>query len=278
MLQNRDVVGYRKYGVSSQQLPNGSSADRVRRELAAADRQRRAGAADLVLWRAAPLAAVLCIAVAAAGRWRGWSAGWALALLSLAAAGLTTRWLLSRRARTLSDAVAAGIDETAGLGGELRSASWFASADTAGPWTDHHLARAATRLAASDWTRLFPVAPAWRAKTVTAILVVCTLGLALVLPRHHPLLTSEVGRLHAATGSLPSASAADALLPELQKQLEALLAAAERTGGPPSGTPATADDIRRLIAALGTLRDAGKLQDLARAMSERPVPRPEDAP
>ncbi len=248
-------------------FPGDSSANRVRRALTAADRQRRAAAAGGALWRHAPLAAALCIGVAALTRWRGWSPAWPMALLALTAAGLLTRRHLARRARVLSDAEAARIDAAAGLAGELRSASWFAAAGDAGPWTDHHLDRAAARLASENWSRLYPVNPAWRAKALTAALVLGTIGLAAVLPSRSRLWTAGGGATAGTNPRSPAAVPAEALLPELQRQLEALLASAERTGAAPSGTPATVSDLRRLIAALGALRDAGRLQDLARAMA-----------
>ncbi len=266
-MQNRDVVGYRKRGVSSPSLSNGSSADRVRREVAAADRRRRAGAASRMLWRDAPLAAALPIAMAAAGRWRGWSPAWPLVLLSIITLALLARRLLAARAHGLPDAVAARIDAAAGLNGELRSASWFSSRDAADPWSEHHLDRAATRLAAERWEQHYPIGPAWRAKAVTAILVAATIGLVLILPPRSRLATAAGGGPQAGVSRVPAAASAEVLLPELQKQLEALLASAEGTTGTPSGTPATVSDLRRLIAALTALRDAGRLQDLARAMA-----------
>jgi hypothetical protein len=60
---------------------------------------------------------------------------------------------------------------------------------------------------------------------------------------------------------------ADLLLPEVQKELEALLAAAENGTAMPGGTTMTATELRSLINRLNALRDAGKLKDLARAMA-----------
>lgn len=174
----------------------------------------------------------------------------------------------------MTDAAAARMDETAGLDGELRSASWFAARETRDAWADLHLARAAGRLQAADWASLYPVPPARLAKAMTAALVLGTLAVALGLP-HAGRLQSPPSALRGQRRPVATPAAeADALLPELQKQLEALLAAAE--GDPAAaGAPATAADLRRLLAALGTLRDAGKLKDLARAMAAAPATTPE---
>lgn len=262
--------------VSDQPIPARSPAEVVRRALAEADRRRRAGASGEVLWRAAPIAAAGCLAVALAGRWRGSSPLWALGIGGGTALAFLVWTRLARRSHPLSDASAARLDEAAGLGGELRSANWFASRDRRDAWTDHHLDRAAVRLAAADWDRLYPTRRPWRAQALTAVLALAALALALSVPGRRTTLASAGAPAGAAR--LDPAASPDVLLPELQKQLEALLAAAESGAAPAAGTPATPADLRRLIAALTKLRDAGRLKDLARAMSQAPSADPAAAP
>ena len=260
-----DIVSVR---VSSPHIPEGSSAELVRRELAAADQRRRLQAADAAFWRAAPVVMAACAGLAAVSRWRGWPALLPLGVLAAAIAVLLGRAWLARRPRGVTDAVAAAIDETAGLGGELRSAGWFASRDERDSWAGYHLDRAAKRMAAIDWAGLYPSGEARGAKATAAMLAACTLALAIRLPG------GKVFWPGAATTAPPAATVRakgvatpELLLPELQKELEALLAAAE-TGAPlPAGAPATAAELRSLIARLNALRDAGKLKDLARAMT-----------
>jgi hypothetical protein len=191
-----------------------------------------------------------------------------VASLGVAALILLGRMFFARREHTVPDDVAAGIDEAAGFGGELRSASWFASRDSRDSWADYHLDRAARRLGGVDWRALYPAVRAPRAKTVTAVLAVCTVALAMFLP----------GRESIWPGTSASAATAravrakgiadvEALLPDVQKELEALLAAAENGTAMPGGTPMTATELRSLINRLNALRDAGRLKDLARAMA-----------
>jgi hypothetical protein len=210
-------------------------------------------------------AAALC--VAALGRWRGWSPVFALTALAVPGVALLARtWFLGRR-QLVSDAGAARIDSAAGLGGELRSARWFASTEARDAWTEYHLQRAAGRLAGADWSALYPSASAPRAKAATAFLALGALVVALTVPRSATLLhRSPVSGAPAHAAPRPNVSA-EALLPEVQKQLEALLAAAEKGTLPPGVAPATAAELKSLIARLNALRDAGKLNELARAMA-----------
>ena len=259
--------------------PVESSADLVRRELASADLRRRTAATHRSIWRAAPVVAAACIAVAAGVRWRGWSPAWSLAF-GVAAAIACVAWAgIARRGHPLSDEIAARSDATAGLRGELRSANWFASRSPDDPWTACHIDRAATRLAGADWTSVYPVSPARRAKAMTTLFALATIGLAILLPSRGPLLSARADARRA-SGAAPAdaAIAADALLPELQRQLEALLATAEGVPTTSAGPPATAGDLRKLLAALQALRDAGRLKDLARAMSTAPSQAPQDSP
>jgi hypothetical protein len=205
--------------------------------------------------------------LAALGRWRDWSAAVPLGVFASAMLLLLARAWFARRSRAVTDAVAAGIDHTANLGGELRSAIWFASRETRDPWADYHLDRAATRLGATDWAALFPSIRAWRAKAVTAGLALCIVALGMALPWREVSRSGSSTTGRAAAARAQGLAYADVLLPELQKDLEALLAAAESGTGVPGSTPATAAELRSLIAGLKALRDAGKLNDLARAMT-----------
>ena len=109
---------------------------------------RRAGGCG----RAAPIAAAVCAVVAAGARWTGWSGSLSLAVLRIAVGG--ARRLRPKRPPRARDLrrTAVEIDGLAHLGGELRSASWFARAtakrspSTPIPnhrrpdsWVDYHL-------------------------------------------------------------------------------------------------------------------------------------------
>ena len=133
-----------------------SPQETVRDGVARGARLRHAQAASGRLWQTAPVAAAICAVLAAGVRWGGWPLLLPLLAGAVAVAGLAIYIYLSRRDRAITDATAAGLDEAAALGGELRSASWFAARDTHGEWVDYHVARAADRLEAVDWTRLYP--------------------------------------------------------------------------------------------------------------------------
>jgi len=216
----------------------------------------------------------LCVGVAAANRWTGGSAALPVVVLAACAVLLLVRVSFVGRRRELSDPTAARLDEAAGLGGELRSAGWFALRDARDGWAELHLDRAARRIQGADWTGLYPAASARRAKAVTALFAVCTLALALG-PAPRNVRGEAVG---APGGALRAegAESAEQLLPELQKQLEALLAAAERGGAAPAAASASASQLRALIARLTALRDAGRLEDLARAMAQSAGGRSDD--
>jgi hypothetical protein len=107
--------------------PVRQAADDVTMSIAAADRRRRGRAASRQLWRAAPVAAAVLLGFAAVGYWARWPAALPLVAVAIAVLATTVHAILSRRARPISDAVAAAIDDDARLGGELRSARWFAA-------------------------------------------------------------------------------------------------------------------------------------------------------
>jgi hypothetical protein len=217
------------------------------------------------IWRAAPMGAAVCAGLAAGARWAGWPwivpvvAGGSL-LLALAA-----YLYLSRRDRGVTDATAAGLDEAAALGGELRSASWFAAGDHRSEWVDFHVARAAGRMEAVDWAQLYPPVRAHRAKAATAALAIA--AVVLVLPAAgrsgvHAIGSGAAARIAAlvAEGSLP---------PELRKQLEELLKRAEESSLKNNGRPLTEAEVRDLLDRLNqspelkNAKEANKLADAA---------------
>ena len=248
-------------------------AERVRAVLMAGDRRRRVRRAAERGWRAAPLVAAVAFAVAAIGRFAGWPARTPLVLV---AAGLLvwTAWMLAAaRRRPVSDAAAWRLDADAALGGELRSAGWFAAQPARDDWADLHVRRAADRLAEIDWARVYPRVRAPRARAATAALVFATVALTVVLPP--PASRSATAAPERTPAAPPAAPRQDALPPELQKELEALLAAAESgamAAGQSSATAMSAAQMRDLIDRLQQMRDPATLKDLAEAMnSDRTV-------
>ncbi|MEO8076162.1 MAG: hypothetical protein ABI818_07525 [Acidobacteriota bacterium] len=241
----------------------------VRDAVAGADRIRRARDASRRLWRAAPAVAGAALIAAAVSRWRGWSALVPLAVLALGVAALSAHGLVSRRRHDVSDAAAAGIDSAAGLGGELRSASWFSGRDTGTDWADFHLQRAAARLGAIDWTQLYPVGRARFSRIVTGLLVVGAVALMVVASPGGSGVRGGALTPAATPGNTSSAPVlrTDMLPLALPKDLEELLREAETGVAPPAADAAAAVQLQQLLAQLAALQDPKALKALAEAMA-----------
>jgi hypothetical protein len=242
-----------------------SASEAVRAGVTAADRLRRTREATRRVWRAAPVVAAAGLCLSAGSRWAGWPALIPLGALFFGVAGLIAYAFAGRRDRGVSDAIAARIDEHAGLRGELRSATWFAARDLRDPWVDFHLNRAAARLHTIDWARLYPVVRAPRARLATAAMAIAGLALLVTLPE-------PVGfRVEGSSGRRAREAGAPAgrtglLSPELQKQLEKLLAAAENGSSSPAQRAISATELRALLAQLSQLKDREAVKELARAL------------
>jgi hypothetical protein len=245
----------------------------VRATIAAASRRRRIRDNSRQAWRLAPVVAAAGLAVAAAGRWAGWPVIVPLGVLALGFAGLAAHAYAIRRERVVSDALAARIDADAGLGGELRSASWFAGRENRDIWADFHLDRAAERLRGRDWTQLYPAVRAPRAQIATLVLVVAALALSITIPGRAVRLdpAPETPESDATRRSLR----VEDLPPELQKQLADLLAAAETGTTAGDGRLAASAELRELLDRLSQLHDSAVLKDLARAMEAARDGRPD---
>lgn len=183
-------------------------------------------------------------------------------------AGLAVDLMLQRRTRAVSDAMAARIDAEAGLGGELRSAAWFASRDTRDEWAAFHLARAARRLETVDWRALYPPVRAVRSQVATAALFVAAIALSWSMSSGAsargtagPARTSD---LVPAAGALPGRLE---LLPaDLRKQVEELLAAIERGTLPREQQMKRALDLWNVFSQINDDIDPETLKELAEAM------------
>ena len=210
-----------------------------------------------------------CLVVAAATRWLHGPAVLPLTALSVAAAIVVARTYAARGGRA-TDLDAAIIDEDAGLAGELRSATWFAALPERDTWAEWHVARAAARLRGISLPQLYPPVPARRAQLTTAAFLVLTVG-TLALSMTSPSAARPDAATSPKTSALPKSSPGldrpEAALPELQKQLEALLVAAETGVRLPTDMREIAADQRRLIAGIEALRAAGRLADLAHALA-----------
>jgi hypothetical protein len=210
----------------------------------------------------APIVAGVALGLAAVSRWTGWTGSLALAILGFGFAGLIAYAIARRRGRTVTDTEAAALDRDAGLGGELRSAAWFAGLADRDVWSSFHLDRAAARLQAVNWGARYPAPRTGRLKLATGILVLAAIGLSFMTIRAGGPApgSTEVGPV---PGRLPPRG--QPLPAELQKQLAELLAAAESGAASSQGLAASAE-LREFLARLAALADPATLKDLAHAM------------
>ena len=234
--------------------------------IAAAARRRRAREASRLLWRIAPIVAGATVCVALYVRWKYGPPLLPLALLIGFAAG----WLFyaygQRRFVRVTDSTAAAIDLDARLGGELRSAAWFAtSRQTEDPWAAFHVDRAAERLESVDLGQLYPPVAARRARVATGVLVALVAFLVATFPER-PRAVQTFGKTAPDTvlqrtppGSL------DGLPAELPQELLDLLEAIESgTLAPPDLADAA---MQGMLTQLRALKDPKALAALARALA-----------
>ncbi len=213
---------------------------------------------DLLRWAAtvAPYAGVALVVVSAVGRLFAWPLALTLGALVAAVAILTTVAIVRGRRRESDDALAQRVDRDASLGGELRSAHWFAAAETADPWAEFHLTRAAARVTTVDWPSLYPREPHTRAWVVAA----ASLTLALAIP-----LTVKSRALPppaATSAEAPPAGAAAAEIgDELRAKLDAMLAAMTDEKALDAGQIADLEMLKKLMASVDPALQK-KLDDL----------------
>lgn len=209
------------------------------------------------------------VIVAAFVRWRSAPAIIPLGLLAVSAAAWIVYAYQQRYRVRVSDATASAIDDDARLGGELRSAAWFAARSTDDPWAAFHVGRAAERLESIDLAQLYPPVRARRARVATCVMVAVALFLVATFPER-PRAVAAVPTAPAGTGprTVPPI-AVEGVPAELPQELEDLLAAIE-SGTLPSGNAAGAA-LLATLAQLQALKDPEALAALARAMAaDRP--------
>src|SRR5262245_32666564 len=148
-------------------LGTSSAAGIVREQVARGDREQRSRAVSRVVVRVALGGSAIALAVALTGRFLGWRPVFSYGLLGVLGAGLGAYSRLSRRLRASTDGIAARVDADAGLGGELRSAHWFATQSGISAWPAFHLERAAERAGRIAWQTVYPRERHSRAWSVT---------------------------------------------------------------------------------------------------------------
>ena len=234
--------------------------------IAAAARRRRAREASRLLWRVAPIVAAIVVCVAVYVRWKYAPPFIPVGLLIGFAAGWMVYAFLQRRFVRVTDSTAAAIDDDARLGGELRSAAWFAmSRETQDPWAAFHVGRAAERIESIDLARLYPPVAARRARVATGGLVALVAFLVATLPeRPHAVQTFGTAAPDTLLQRVPSRSL-DGLPADLPQELLDLLEAIESGTLPPPNLADAA--LQGMLTQLQALTDRKALAALAKAMA-----------
>ncbi|HUL72927.1 MAG TPA: hypothetical protein VLT86_07485 [Vicinamibacterales bacterium] len=228
-------------------MPDGlPTRDVVRQSVIEALARRRARQAARQLVRGVPWVALGVLVVAAVARLLKWPPVIPWATLGMAAVGVLGWWFVSRRRLAPTDAIAAAVDADAGLGGELRSAFWFAGETEAGEWAAFHLDVAASRLKVVRWEEFYPPVRAPRAWILAAVLVLAAVVLTVRLPAARQAALAEARR--AATSGQPTLEAA--LPPEIRKRLEDLLAAIEKGKIAEAQANAKLQELRDLLSKI----------------------------
>lgn len=212
--------------------------------------------------RVAPAAGVCAAAVALAVRITGASPLVTAATVAALAVAVVAAYVVLRGRGAAPDVVAARVDGDAGLGGELRSAHWFASQPGADAWAGYHLSRAATHAGAVDWPRVYPPVQAVRAWAMTGAGVVVALALAMTTPGPAALSAADLAAAEAAEQAM-----LDTLPPELRAQLEALLRQMAEGGETADVAEATMAELQELMKQLDP-ELAAQLAEMARNAQE----------
>jgi hypothetical protein len=203
--------------VSTPQLPDA----RVRAAVSRADRQRRSRLATQALARLTPIAAAAAVVLALAARLAGWPMLVPILALAGSAVGLVIYSIYRRRTREISDPIALSIDSDANLGGELRSAHWFATNSGGDEWSAYHVEQAADRVGQVDWPSLYPPVRAMKSWAATAVLAVAAVALSVDIPGVGPKFQGAAAGPEGVAAKL----AAEEIPEELRKKIEEMLAA-----------------------------------------------------
>lgn len=244
----------------TQPVPTGSPDPALRAAIASIDHLRRSRASVSMVARYAPYAAGMGLALALAARWFGWS--WAVPATWLGASvvALVAALWWGRRPLEVTDAAATDIDTRAGFGGELHSAHWFAAHDAPhvagdaepGQWASFHRAKAAARIAATNWSSLYPAVRATRQWMASGALV----AVAVIAMMNGPRSTAAILAEQGLTPAEAEMAALDMLPADIQKKIDELLAAIQSGELSADAARLKVDEIRDLLDKLNAAEEA----------------------
>jgi hypothetical protein len=193
--------------------------------------------------RLAPMAAVVAVAVAIAGRFAGWALPATLVSAGVLVVAVIAVSIVYARRRESDDAIATRVDDDANLGGELRSAHWFASKDDRDDWTDFHLQRAAARASGVEWAGLYPAEHNIKSWAATAACLAIAVTVSMI-GRTQPVIAGGP----AAVADGQKGEAGDQLSDELRAKLDALLAAMGKDQFDAAANKADLELLKKLMA------------------------------
>ena len=242
-----------------------SAQDVVRQRVQEGLGQRRARRATRAVVGVAPFVAAAVAIVALVVRLAHWPASITWTTIAVGAIGLVAWFLWLRRVPTPTDAMAASLDEGAGLGGELRSAFWFAEQREPGPWAAFHLERAAERVTILNWSDFYPAVRATRAWAVTGIFVVAAIVLGTHIPPKH--VAPLAGAAKTATGAADDVPLELLLPPDVRRKLEDLLAQIEKGKIAAAAANAKLKELQDLLSKIDPSLDPA-LAKLAKQAAE----------
>jgi hypothetical protein len=234
-----------------------SPSNRVQDIVARADRRRRVrGAVGLVV-RLAPAAAGITLVLAVLSRLFRWPLALPIGVGIAFALALAVLVVVRGRPRSTTDVIAARVDDDATMRGELRSAHWFAAKSEHDEWATYHLDQAVTRAEGIDWAALYPRVRAARTWAITGALAVLAVLVTTGVPGIAP---SPLVRTAGAAGP-------DQASDELQKKLNALLAAIEEGRLSAEQMKASLEKIKELMAKV----DPALQKKIDQMMKDKPL-------
>jgi len=249
-------------------VPSGMPDPVLRETVARIDRLRRSRAAVALVARLAPYAAGIGLAAALAARWFGWSRTIPAVVFALGLVGSLAILWWARRALEVTNAAATEIDAKAALGGELRSAHWFAAHEVPhaagdqepGQWAAFHVQKAAARIQSIDWSSLYPPVRAARQWMASAALVSLAVVALVIGPRSTAAMLAEQGL----TAQEAELAALEMLPEDLQKKIDELLAAIKDGQLSDDAMRLKVDEIRALLDKLANAEEASRQGDAAK--------------
>jgi hypothetical protein len=232
-------------------------------------RQRRARETSRLLWTIAPAISAVVLVLAVAVRWLHRSPVIPLGVLAAVSVVWAITVIVRRRVPRVSDQTAAAIDNEVRLGGELRSAAWFASHRRADSWAEFHLEHAAERLETIDFASHYPPIRAPRARIATGVMIAATIILTIAFPQRPRAVHATPDTPLAAGPRKVPTIAVEGVPPELPQDLEDLLTAIEneKLASLSPQNLALLDTLK----TLQSIKDPQALAALARALASNPT-------